>query len=92
MDGLKISREYSMKTRSYHKLCQFFDEKYNPFQLHLFFYKQLGSGVSPPSCLYSQGFQGSKFFNGCLIVCEVTYVCEDYSNVQDSKSIFMISG
>ena len=78
MDGLEISREYSMKTRSYHKLCQFLDEKYNPFQLHLFFYKQLGLGVSPPSCLYFQGFQDSKFLNGCLIVTVIFRIQNQY--------------
>ena len=35
--------------------------------LHLFFYKQLGSGLRLQSCLYFQGFLGSKSFNGCLI-------------------------
>ena len=29
------------------------------------FYKQLGSGLS---CLYFQGFRGSKLLNGCLVV------------------------
>ena len=31
-------------------------------------YKQLGSGVIPQSCLYFQGFMGSKLFNVCLAV------------------------
>ena len=34
----------------------------------LFFYKQLGSGLSPQSCLYFQGFWVSKLLNGCLVV------------------------
>ena len=29
----------------------------------LFFYKQLGLGPSPQSCLYFQDFQGSKLFS-----------------------------
>ena len=34
----------------------------------IFIYKQLGSGVIPQSCLYFQGFLGSKLFNVCLAV------------------------
>ena len=30
-----------------------------------FFYKQLGSGLSPESCWYFQGFWGSKLLNVC---------------------------
>ena len=33
-----------------------------------FFYKQLESGLSPESCLYSQGVRGSKLLNLCLVV------------------------
>ena len=33
-----------------------------------FFYKQLGSGLSPQSCLYFEGFGDSKLLNGCLVV------------------------
>ena len=33
----------------------------------LIFYKQLGSGLSPQSCFYSQGFWCSKLLDGCLI-------------------------
>ena len=33
-----------------------------------FFYKQLGSGLKPQSCLYFQDFGGSKLPNGCLVV------------------------
>ena len=35
---------------------------------YTFVYKQVGSGPSPQSCLYFQGFWGSKLFNGCLVV------------------------
>ena len=35
--------------------------------LHFLFCKQLGSGLSPQSCLYSQSFWDSKLLNGCLI-------------------------
>ena len=39
------------------------------FNLHLaFFYKQLWSGLSPKSCLYFQGFRGSKLLNGFSVV------------------------
>ena len=34
----------------------------------IFIYKQLGSGVSPQSCLYFQGFMGSKLFNVSLAI------------------------
>ena len=37
-------------------------------KLHLRFDKQLVSGLSPQSCLYFQGFWGSKLLNGCLVV------------------------
>ena len=46
------------------------------------FYKV--SGLIPGSCLYSQGFRGSKLINGCSVV-------EEYNNIQDSKSMLMIS-
>ena len=36
--------------------------------IHSFFYKQLGSGLSPQSCSYFQVFWGSKLLNGCLVV------------------------
>ena len=36
--------------------------------MHLFLYKQLGSGFSPQSCLCFQGFWRSKLLNGCLVV------------------------
>ena len=32
----------------------------------IFFYKQLGSGLSSQSCLYFRGLRGSKLLNGCL--------------------------
>ena len=31
------------------------------------FYKQLRSGRTTQSCLYFQGFWGSKLLNGCLV-------------------------
>ena len=34
----------------------------------LFFYKQLGLGLSPQGYLYFQRFWGSKLLNGCLVV------------------------
>ena len=36
--------------------------------VHLFFYKQLGLGLSPQHCLYFQGFWDSTFLNDCLVV------------------------
>ena len=54
----------------------------------ILFNEQLGSGIIPQSFLYFQGFRSSKLLNGCLVVFQVTYDC---NNFQDSKSIFMIS-
>ena len=34
----------------------------------LHFFKQLGSVLSPQSCVYFQSFRSSKLFNGCLVV------------------------
>ena len=55
-----------------------------------FFYKQLGSGFSPESCLYFQVFG----VQSCLMIAQwfdlVTYAFEECNNLQDSKSIFMI--
>ena len=48
-------------------------------------YKKLGSGLSPQSCLYFQGFWGSKLLNGCLVVWPSKHVYEEYSNFQYSK-------
>ena len=36
--------------------------------LHFCFYKHLGLGPSPESCLYFQDFQGSKLLSSCLVV------------------------
>ena len=35
--------------------------------LHIFC-KHLAPGLSPEICLYFQGFRGSKFLNGCLVI------------------------
>ena len=40
----------------------------SPVLIHVFFNKQQGSSLSPRSCLYFQGFQGSMLLNGCLVV------------------------
>ena len=52
-------------------------EGFSEIKIH-FFYKQLGSGLSPQIYLYFQGFRGSKLLNGCF-------------GCKDSKLIFMIS-
>ena len=54
-------------------------------------YKQQEAGFSRQSYFYFQGFWGSELLNGCLVVWLETYVYEEYSNFQESKSIFMIS-
>ena len=33
-----------------------------------------GSGLSPQSCLYSQGFRGSELLNGCVVVWPSNYI------------------
>ena len=43
-------------------------EFYNCIIRHALVYKQLGSGLSPQSCLYFQGFPVSKLLNGCFVV------------------------
>ena len=43
------------------------------------FHKQLGSGLDHESCLYFQGFWGSKLLNGCF------GVCEECNSIPDSK-------
>ena len=45
-----------------------------------FFYKQLGSGLNRQSCLYFQGFRGSKLLNGYLVFDQATCVCEECNN------------
>ena len=59
--------------------------------IHLFFYKQLESDLSPESGLYFEGFRGSKLLNGCLVVWPSNIVWEECNNLQDSKSMFMIA-
>ena len=52
-----------------------------------------GSCLSPQGCLYFRGFWDSSFL-GLMVAQQfdqVTYLCEEYNNFQDSKSIFMIS-
>ena len=56
---------------------------------YTFFNKQLGSGLSPQSYFYFKGFQGSKLFNGSLIIWP-SNLCEEYNNFLDSKSILLI--
>ena len=50
-----------------------------------FFYKQLGSGLSPQSCSYFQRFGGSKWLNGCLVAWS-SNLC-----LRGMQSIFLIS-
>ena len=45
------------------------------------YYKQLGSGLNPQSCLYLQVFWDELS----------AIVCDEFNNFQDSKLIFMIS-
>ena len=80
---------------TFYKVCKFFPfcniHVDNNFLMLLhFFYKQLGSGISHQSCLYFY-----LFLYSCLMIAQqfdqVTYFCQEYSNFQDSKSIFMMS-
>ena len=56
---------------------------------YTYFFKQLVSGLSPLSCKFFKFFLAQS----CLMVAyqfnQVTYVCEEYSNFQDSKSLFI---
>ena len=40
--------------------------------------------------MYFQGFRGSKLLNGCLVVLTSNLFCEECSNFQDLKLIFLI--
>ena len=53
----------------------------------IFFYKQLGSGLSPQSCLHFQAAWGSKLLNGCLVIWSRNLCLQEYSSFGDSKPI-----
>ena len=59
--------------------------------IFLYIYKQLGSTLNPQSCLYFQGFDIFKLLIVAELFHQETYVYEEYSNFQDSKSMFMVS-
>ena len=61
--------------------------------LRYIFFKQLGSGLSPQSCLYFQGFRGSKLLNGFFVSLTKWPISARniIFGIQYSKSIFMIS-
>ena len=71
-------------------ICIFIIFRVFIFNVHLYFFKQLWSELSPESCLYFQGFRGSKLLNGFLLVWQSNLAFEKSSNLLDSKSIFMI--
>ena len=85
----------SLKLNMYNQeTIAFYSQKFISicFMIYTYFlYKPLGSGLSPQSCLYFQGFWGLKLFNCYLIVWPITYVCDKCNNFQDSKLIFLIS-
>ena len=60
-------------------------------QITYFFYKQLGSGLSPQSCLFFQVAWGLKLLNGCLLVWPSNLCLQEYSNFEDSRPMFKIS-
>ena len=60
-------------------------------QITYFFYKQLGSGLNPQSCLFFQVAWGLKLLNGCLLVWPSNLCLQEYSNFEDSRPIFKIS-
>ena len=60
-------------------------------KLHLFFYKQLGSGLSFQSCFYFQGFWGSKLLNSCFVVWSSNLCLRGKQSLSRFKSIFMSS-
>ena len=58
----------------------------------LFLHKQLGAGLSPQSCLYSQGVWGPNMLKMIAQqLDQVTCVFKEQSNFQDSKSKFLNS-
>ena len=57
----------------------------------IFIYKQLGSGVGPQSCLYFQGFMGSRLLNVCSAVWSSNLCLQGIQLFQDLKSTFIIS-
>ena len=61
LGGLQYDLTHQLEVLSFSKFC-FLLLKYS------FFHKQQGSGLSPQSWLYFQGFWSSKLLNGCLVV------------------------
>ena len=68
MVTLKISQKFrynvNTHTTKYIQNCYFFC----PSNKTYFFYKQLGSGLHPESCLYFHSFRSSKLLSGSLVV------------------------
>ena len=52
-------------------------------------YKQQEAALSRQSYFYFQGFWGSELLNGCLVLWLETYIYEEYSNFQESKSAIL---
>ena len=63
-----LEQDHSIR-ENFEPLISFQTQKsFEKIYYNTFFYKQLGSGLSPQSCLYFQDFWGSKRLNGCLVV------------------------
>ena len=56
-----------------------------------YFYKQLGSSLSPQSYLYFKGFWGSKLCNGCLVVWSNKLCLRGMQKFSGLKLIFIFS-
>ena len=73
------------------KLARKYKLVLNLLGITLIFYKQLGSGPGPQSCLYFQGFWAQSYFMVDQQFDQVTFAGKEYNNFEDSKSVFMIS-
>ena len=68
-----------------HSLCSgYYDQRDQFFLKTYFLYKQLGAGFSPESCCGLKLMVAQQFD-------QVTYVCKEYNNLQDSKLIFIMT-
>ena len=89
-----LKHQVSFSTRRSHRFWSvFLFSLITLFFLFFFFFfcKQLESGLSLQCCFYFHGIRGSKLLNGCFVVLPSNLYLGKLNNVQDSKSIFMIS-
>ena len=95
-----LRRRPSLRRRSsildvwLHVLTLDWDSYRDARAVHLFFFfcKQVGSVFSLQSCLYFEVVWGSKLLNGYLVIWASNLCLQKYSNFEDSKPKFKISG